>query len=302
MDWDVVVVGGGPAGLSAALMLGRCRRKVLVVDAGKPRNRRAAEAHGYLTRDCIQPLELLRLGRQELTPYGVEFRHCEALDASRLDGGAFETLLAGGERVRSTMLLIATGVVDHIPEIEGIQDFYGTSVHHCPYCDGWEERDRPIAVYGKGGKSATGLALALKTWSADVVLCTDGPGRLGREEASKLAREGIPIRAEKIARLEGSGGRLQFIVFQTGSTLEREALFFSTGQRQRSGLAEKLGCEFNDKGTVRTNIREATNVPGLYVAGDASKDVQFVIVAAAEGAKAAVAINKALQEREGLKP
>jgi thioredoxin reductase len=300
MDWDVVVVGGGPAGLSAALMLGRCRRKVLVVDAGKPRNRRAAEAHGYLTRDCIQPLELLRIGREELNPYGVEFRNGEALDASCLGDGSFETLLAGGERVRSTMLLIATGVVDHIPEIEGIQDFYGTSVHHCPYCDGWEERDRPIAVYGKG-KAGAGLALSLKTWSADVVLCSDGPGRLSREESVKLARERIPIRTEKIARLEGAGGRLRCIVFTTGAPLEREALIFSTGQRQRSGLAEKLGCEFNDKGTVRTNIREATNVPGLYVAGDASKDVQFVIVAAAEGAKAAVAINKALQQREGLK-
>lgn len=300
MDWDVVVVGGGPAGLSAALMLGRCRRKVLVVDAGKPRNRHAVEAHGYLTRDCIQPLELLRLGRQELTCYGVEFRQGEVLDASRLDDGTFETLLAGGETVRSTMLLIATGVVDHIPEVEGLRDFYGISIHHCPYCDGWEERDRPIAIYGKG-KSAVGLALAMKTWSTDVVLCTDGSGRLSREEAGKLAREGIPVRAEKIARLEGADGRLQRVVFRTGLPLEREALFFSTGQRQRSALAEKLGCEFNEKGTVRTNIREATNVPGLYVAGDASKDVQFVIVAAAEGAKAAVAINKALQEREGLK-
>lgn len=299
MDWDVVVVGGGPAGLSAALMLGRCRRKVLVVDAGNPRNRHASEAHGYLTRDCIPPLELLRLGREELKRYGVELLSAEVTGASRLDGGGFESVLAGGGRLRSRMLLIATGVVDEIPNIEGLRELYGVSVHHCPYCDGWEERDRPVAVYGRG-KSGAGLSLALKTWSQDVVLCTDGPARLTASELRRLHGHGILVRSAEIARLEGTNGRLERIVFRDGATLRREALFFSTGQRQRSPLAEKLGCEFNRKGAVRTNIREATNVPGLYVAGDASKDVQFLVVAAAEGAKAAVAMNQALQQQEGL--
>jgi thioredoxin reductase len=153
-------------------------------------------------------------------------------------------------------------------------------------------------VYGRG-KSGAGFAASLKTWSSDIVLCTDGPPRLNTEDKHKLAAQGIPIRPQRVVQLDGVDGRLERIVFSTGDPLPRRTMFFSTGQVQRSPLAEKLGCRFNEKGTVRTNIEEATNVQGVYVAGDASKDVQFVVVAAAEGAKAAVAINKALQDAEG---
>jgi thioredoxin reductase len=295
--WDVIIVGGGPAGLSAALVLGRCRRKVLIIDAGQPRNRFASAGHGYLTRDGCPPLELLAIGRAELTPYGVECRDNVVVDAEPVENG-FEVRLKDGGRLRSKKLLLATGVVDQLPPIPGVREFYGKSVYHCPYCDGWEARDLPIAVYGRG-KPGAGLAASLKTWSADIVLCTDGPPRLGTEDRQKLARQGIPVRAEKIVRLEGAAGLLERVVFRSGDPLPRRSMFFSTGQVQRSPLAEKLGCRFNEKGTVRTNIQEATNIPGIYVAGDASKDVQFVVVAAAEGAKAAVAINRALQDAEG---
>jgi thioredoxin reductase len=158
--------------------------------------------------------------------------------------------------------------------------------------------DQTLAAYGDA-RHAGGLSLSLKTWSADVILCTDGRPAPRGSEAARLRRHGVPVYPERIARLEGRDGVLERIVFANGESVACRAMFFSTGQVQRSPLAERLGCEFNEKGTIRTNRREGTHIPGLYVAGDASRDVQFVIVAAAEGAKAAVAINKALEKELG---
>lgn len=298
---DVLIVGGGPAGLSAALVLGRCRRQVLVCDTGRQRNRFSRGLHGYLTRDGIEPSAFLALARGELARYdGVELRETEVQDAERRASG-FEVRLVDGA-VRTRVLLLATGVVDHLPSIEGIESLYGRSVHHCPYCDGWEWRNRELAVYGRGDAKGAGLALFLKQWSADVVLCTDGPAELSEAMRTRLAAQRIPVREERIARLEGdSDGMLQHIAFDDGSRLARGALFFNTGQHQRSPLAERLGCAFTERGGVEVGEHGvATNVPRLYVAGDASRDVQLVIVAAAEGAKAAFAINKALATEDGL--
>jgi thioredoxin reductase len=295
-SWDAVIVGGGPAGLSAALILGRCRRRVILCDTGRPRNFASHGLHGYLTRDGIEPAELLRIGRQELAPYGVEIVGEEVVGARRAAGG-FAVTLAGGRRLRCRRLLLATGVVDRVPEVPGAREMYGRSVFHCPYCDGWELRDQPVAAYGPG-REAYKLALALTTWSPDVVLCTGGRRRLSREDRARLDRNGVGLRTERLVRLEGAGGALERIVFERGEALARRALFFKTSQFQRSTLAEKLGCRFNRHGTVRTNRFEGAGVPGLYVAGDASEDVQLVVVAAAEGAKAAFAMNKAMQKED----
>jgi thioredoxin reductase len=296
--YDVVIVGGGPAGLSAALVLGRCRRQVLLCDSGQPRNARSRALHGYLTRDGIAPLELLRVGRDELTAYGVEIRQ---LEVTRIEarGDRFEVALAGAERVQSRLVLIATGVCDDCPAVPGLADCYGITAHHCPYCDGWERRDTRMAVIG-AGQAGAGLALALKTWSADVALCTNGRARLARAQRGQLERARIPVIEAVIERLDHVNGHVRQLRFRSGEERPCDTVFFTARQAMHSTLAATLGCEFTRKGVVKTDHLGQTCVPGVYVVGDASRDVQFAVVAAAEGAKAAVAINKTLQARAGL--
>ncbi len=288
--YDVVIVGGGAAGLSAALMLGRCRRRVLVCDTGRPRNRASRALHGYLTRDGIAPHDFIALARDELGRYPtIELRDVEAIDAE-CRAGRFVTTLAGGQQVASRKLLLATGVVDNLPEVPGIGELYGRSVFHCPYCDGWEVRDQPLAVYGRGVRGL-GLALEMTAWSRDLVLFSDGDAEIDGDDRTRLARHGISLREDRVLCLEGQAGVLERVVLASGEAVPRRALFFTLGQEQRSPLATRLGCEFNEKGTVRTGKYETTHLSGLFVAGDASRAVQWIVVAAAEGAEAAFAIN-----------
>jgi thioredoxin reductase len=290
---DCIIVGGGPAGLSAALVLGRCRRKVLICDAGRPRNARSASMHGFLSRDGVPPLEFLQIARSQLAEYpNVEFRRMEATHAE-CRGDRFHLRFATGELHESRTLVLATGVVDELPPLPGIEDLYGRSVFHCPYCDGWEWRDRRLAVCGRG-ESGLGLTKTVSNWSRDLVLCSDGPHELTADQLRGLEALGIRVISERIERLEGRDGRLQAIHFHDGSTIERDAMFVITRQRQASALAAQLGCEDRERRTVPTADHQKTQVEGLYVVGDASRDVQMVIVAAAEGADAAFSINKYL--------
>ncbi len=292
--YDVIIVGGGPAGLSTATILGRCRRRVLVCDDGHYRNEASGALHGFLSRDGIHPAELRRIGREQLARYDVEYHEGHVAAAVSTDQG-FDVTLADGARLGCLMLLLATGMVDRIPETEGFERLLGAGVFHCPYCDGWEVRDRPLAAYGRG-RTGAGLAAELKTWSGNVVLCTDGPGNLSAPDRAGLAGLGIAVDTRRIARLEGAE-HLEQIVFRDGAARPCRAIFLSTGQDQRSQLAASLGCAFTSQGAVRTGRMEGTGVAGLYVVGDASRDVRFAVVAAAEGAQAALAINRALAHK-----
>ena len=252
--------------------------------------------HGFLTRDDIKPTEFHHLATDDVRRYGVEL--CEATVMSVCSReGRFEARLLDDTVLRSRKVLLATGVVDKLPDIKGVEEFYGKSIHHCPYCDGWEHRDEPIAVYGNS-TGGTALSMAMKTWSADVVLLTNGPAKLRAAEKERLAKFGVTIYETRIRMLEGIDGMLRRIHFEDGTNIERTAIFFSTGNVQRSKLPIDLGCALTPKGAVRTTRGQHTSIRGIFVAGDAAKDVQYVIVAAAEGAKAAMAINKELQEED----
>jgi thioredoxin reductase len=293
--YDVLILGAGPAGLSAALILGRIRRRVLVLDSGKPRNAPSPESHSFFTRDGASPADLRRIGREQLEPYGVEVLDAEVTDVLR-EGEAFTVVLADGSRRSARRLLLATGLADPLPEIEGLQELWGKSVLHCPYCHGWEVRDQPLAVYGNGSTVAERVAL-VRCLSRDVVLCTDGPADLG-EDGERFARNGVPIREERIVRLEGSDGHLERIVFADGTDLPRRALFLATLPRQHSDLPERLGCALTEVGLVQVDAWGLTSVPGVYAAGDLALRLQQIALAASDGAIAGIAINRDLATEE----
>ena len=296
--FDVTIVGAGPAGLSAALVLGRARRKVLVCDGGTPRNWASKAIHSYLTRDGIHPDEFRERARSELGRYAdVLIKNVEVTGVKRASSQGFETSLGDASRIWSRKLLLATGVLDRLPPLPGIEEFFGTSVFQCPYCDGWEMRDQPVAVYGKRQRGFE-MARALTAWCRDIVLCSDGASGLADSEESHLKRNGITLRSERIERLEGERGHLQAIVFRGGERLERTALFFDLPATEQSTLAQALGCEFDRQGKIKCGEYESTSVPGVFAAGNIIGDVQLAIVAAAEGAKAAFGINRALTRED----
>ena len=302
--YDAVIVGAGTAGLSAALLLGRSRRRVLVLDGGAPRNAPAAGVHGFFTRDGVSPGELLEIGREQLEPYGgVEYRVERATGASGSDG-AFEVGLEGGETVPARKLVLATGVVDELPERPGFKELWGRGVYHCPYCHGWKVRDRPLAVMA-GGEEVLERSVLIRNWSRDLVALTDGSS-LGDEARARLGALGVPVREERISRLEGrSDGAegLRRVVFEDGSSVEREGLFYGPSQRQGSPLAKALGCEIVTMGPALEVVKadpmtRESSVPGVYVVGDAGPPPQSVAVAAASGATAAAVLNHALCEED----
>lgn len=293
--YDCIIVGGGPAGLNAAIVLGRCRRKILIFDTEQYRNRLSHGIHNYLTRDDILPQDFLQLCQQELEKYSVQRIRKKVISAKKNGEDVFTVKDENGTFYYSKKLLIATGLMDTLPDIENIREFFGKSVFHCPYCDGWEVRDKKIGVYARN-KEGWELALALKGWSNDITLYTDGKKKVKPFQKEYLDANKIPVIVAPIAKLEGEKGQLQKIIFKNGEEKDCDALFFVNGYTQQCNIAEAFGCEVSKKGVIVTNRLQQTNIKGLYVAGDASKDMQFVVVAAAEGAKAGVTINKELQK------
>jgi thioredoxin reductase len=299
MQFDVLIVGGGPAGLSAALILGRCHRKALVCDEGRQRNLSSHAIHGLLGREGRSPSDFLDEALEELSRYkSVEVCGTRVTDIVPA-GEIFKFVCADGTNGTASKVLLATGLVDELPQLTGLEPLYGVSVHHCLYCDGFEYAGKPVAAYGEGDKGAE-LAVMMKHWMSDVVACSNGT-EVSAKAIRKLEEYKIPLRSEPIRSLEGADGELAKIVFERGPELPRVGLFFSTGCHQASDLSKTLGCKRNDKGGVVIDpATEESSVSGVYVAGDVSRDVLLVAVAIAEGAQAAVAINKAFLRRDGF--
>jgi thioredoxin reductase len=299
MQFDVLIVGGGPAGLSAALILGRCHRTVLLCDAGHQRNLRSQAIHGLLGREGRSPAAFLDEARAELSRYRSVSVRDTLVEGITPAAEGFEFVCRDGTAGRAAKVLLASGLVDELPDVAGIQPLYGISVHHCLYCDGFEYAGKPVAAYGKGDKGAE-LAVMMKHWMPDVVACSDGT-EVSAKAVRKLEDSNIPLRSDPIRSLEGADGELTKIVFESGPDLPRAGLFFSTGCHQASDLSKILGCKRTDKGGVVIDPdTEESSVPGVYVAGDVSRDVLLVAVAIGEGAQAAVTINKAFLRRDGF--
>jgi thioredoxin reductase len=291
---DVLVVGGSVAGLSAALLLARCRRNVTVVDAGRPRNRASRHMHGFLSREGISPSRFLRISRNQLKKYSNVQLAADTVRSVVRQRKGFLAETENGARWEATIVLLATGIIDELPDLPGVDEFYGKSVHHCPYCDGWEHRDKPIGVHG-GGRGGSELAREMLIWSRDVIYFSDGkkvPTRTRRE----LTTLGVVLEETPIVALKGRKGMLQRIVLADGRQVKRSGLFFQSSQRQNCDLAAKLGCDFKE-GLVDCDEKAKTGIRGLYVAGNTSSGLQLAVVAAADGARAAHLINTELLER-----
>ncbi|MCZ4101596.1 NAD(P)/FAD-dependent oxidoreductase [Streptomyces sp. So13.3] len=294
---DVIIIGGGPAGLSAALTLGRSRRTALVCDAGAGRNRSAPNSHGFLTRDGMPPDELRTAGRKELAGYdGVELRDSMVL-AAEGTAGAFTVGFQDGSEAQGRRLLLATGMIDRLPDVPGLAEIWGVSAFNCTYCDGYEAGGRRVAVLG-GDSGALRLAVQMFRLCEDLVLCTGGAPIEDEELLRLMVSQGMGLHEEPIDRLDERGGRLRAVVFDDGDTLECDALFLRPFTRQGSRLPEMLGCTFFEDGSVVVNDFQQTSVQGVFAAGDLARreGLPFaatqIVHAASAGALSAVVMDQ----------
>jgi len=289
--YDVVVVGGGAAGLSAALVLGRARRRVAVIDAGEPRNAPAAQMQGFLSRDGMPPADLRAVARGEILAYGVEVINDRVVEVTR----GFTISLAGGDAVTARRLLFATGAVDQLPDIPGVRERWGRDFLHCPYCHGWEVRDEPIGVISTGAGSVD-YAHLLRQWSHDVMFFTH-TYPVTAAEREVLDARGIQVIDGPIAELSIADDRLDAVQLAGGSSIPRSALFIRPALHVRDGsLIRSLGFEVDETGLARVDATGRTTVSGVWAAGNASNPRAQVITAAGEGSAAAIDINNDLVE------
>ncbi len=294
--YEVIVIGGSFAGLSAAMQLARARRTILLLDAGKPRNRFAPSSHGFLGQDGRSSQDIMETGRAQLMAYPtVHFRKAEARAAAQ-EGEAFSVTFGKGSKARAECLVLATGMNDQLPDVPGMQELWGTGVLHCPYCHGYEVAGRKFAVYGIGPVSVHQAAL-VRDWSDDVTLLTGGADWLTPEHRDMLAARGVKVEETPVARLIPHGSELEAVEFRDGRRVPYGALFTGTRASFASPLAEQLGCEIEQAAfgpVIKTDSLKETTVRGVFAAGDNASPMYNATLASAAGVLAGVSAHQAL--------
>ncbi len=297
--FDIGIVGGGPAGLSAAIWSARYLHSVVVVDSGDPRNWETRSINGYLGLDNVRPPELRAAGREACRTLGVELLDAVVLHVEQDDDEDFLLSLEGGTRVRVRRLLLAIGLRDVWPEIPGLACAYGANAHVCPDCDGYDARGKKVVVIGNG-RRAVGMALNLATWTTDIIICTNGraPELDEAEYCEKLDALNIPVLTDAITQVCCDNNEIRCLLLEGGKQLDTDKLFFTIAQYPADDLGAQLGCERDDEGHIVVGTHGNTSVPNVYAAGDVTPGPQLAIMAAAEGTAAALSMHKSLVPNE----
>lgn len=288
---DCIIIGGGPAGLSAGLVLGRSLRRAVILDHGRPRHARTRHSHGFLTRDGASPAEFRQIAHRELSEYpSISMMQEEVVEVQPVYGG-FIARMSSGRETAGRKVLLSTGLREILPSLPGLEEYYGQSLFSCPYCDGYELRGKRLVLLAET-MNVFSTAQMIHHWSKDLVICTNGKRILNVEQHKRLVSRGIRVVEQPISKLSGSNGRLEAIWFRNGQTIEREGGFVTPQLSQASMIGPRMGCHMNDRGALITDHYGRTNIRGIYAAGDSTvTSPTQLIIAAAEGSKAAIGIN-----------
>jgi thioredoxin reductase len=296
--YDVAVIGGGPAGLTAALWLARYLHNVVLIDSGDPRNWETRGINGFLGSQGIRSPDLRAHGRHDAEKFGAVLIDDKVETAKEIEDDCYRLKLAGGDTIEAQRLLLAIGIKDVWPDIPGLADCYGETVHVCPDCDGYETRDQDTVVIG-AGKKAVGMALSLTAWTRKIVIVTNGePADIGTDHLAKLKKLNIPVLEQQVTCVKSKNGEISCIELVDGMSLDCERLYFAIGQYPSDDLGAELGCKRDNIGRIIIDDRNHTSVKNVFAAGDVTHDVQLAIVAAASGAVAAIAIHHSLVPEE----
>jgi thioredoxin reductase len=296
MIYDCAIIGGGPAGLNAALVLGRARRNVVLLDNNKPRNAVTHASHGFLTQDGVTPTEFRRIAYEEVQRYpSVEHQSLEVTDIRQLQDG-FLITTGKDDPIHTRKLLITTGLKEDLPDIQGVREVYGKSIFYCPYCDGWEQRDQPLIVLSDDPR-VYHLAKLIYNWSRDLVVCTNGSSVLTEEQKLKLASRGIIVTEQTVAAFHAASGKLRQVEFTDGTRLDRTGGFLTPKWQPHVAFLGNLEFQTTELGAIQTDGMGKSTLYGLFAAGEVTTGMPSqLIIAAAAGSLAATSINLELTE------
>ncbi|MEW9110010.1 MAG: NAD(P)/FAD-dependent oxidoreductase [Cytobacillus gottheilii] len=296
---ECIIIGGGPAGLNAALVLGRARRQTVLFDNNDARNKVTHESHGFITRDGVTPKEFREAAHNDIRKYpSVKIKKETIIEVYKEENGLINVKTADGQIITSKKLIFATGLKERLPNIEGVRAFYGKSLFSCPYCDGWEQRDQPLVLISENAH-AVHMAKMIYQWSKDLIICTNGNKTISDEDKLVFERKGILVREEKIARLHGTDGKLEKIIFEDGHEISRTGGFVTTELYQGNQFGASLGCALNENDGIIVDTLGKTNINGVFAAEDTSfSGPSQLIIAASEGVRAAAGVNSELTMEE----